>query len=102
MNYRKKPVVVQALQFRGDNAGDIIRMFSTPDRPIIYEDNVETGAKVLYIYTLEGVMRASFGDYIIRGVQGECYPCKPDIFEATYDPWPDDLLDLVASPAGRH
>jgi hypothetical protein len=41
---------------------------------------------VLAVYTLEGVMKASVGDWIIRGVKGELYPCKPDIFEATYEP----------------
>lgn len=82
MNYRQKPVTVQALRYTGDNAGDIIRTFSTATRLIVCEAH-GTG---LIIHTLEGTRRASVGDYIIRGVKGECYPCKPDIFEATYEP----------------
>jgi hypothetical protein len=77
MRYRKKPVVIEAVHFDGEFplaflAGDEA-VSKTPD-----------GA--LEVHTLEGVMRADIGDWIIRGIKGELYPCKPDIFEATYEP----------------
>ena len=61
----------------------------------------DAGHPQLLIHTLEGVMRANFGDWIIRGVKGEFYPCKPEIFEATYEPvscallWPEDSRALA-------
>jgi hypothetical protein len=80
--YRKKPVVIEAVQFDGtkDNAEKIkewtnATIHTSQDRSI----------NNLYISTLEGVMTASTGDYIIKGVNGEFYPCKPDIFEKTYE-----------------
>lgn len=78
--YRKKPVVIDAYKFRageqdGDLAADVLAGL------LEYK---EEGCAL--IKTLEGVMRAEHGDWIIRGVKGELYPCKPDIFEATYDP----------------
>jgi hypothetical protein len=75
--YRKKPVVIEALLFDGDNYHDI-GMWIGGGR---YHPDV----KKIIIPTLEGNMEASPGDYIIKGVQGEFYPCKPDIFEATYE-----------------
>lgn len=84
MKYRKKPVVIEALQFKDDSADSIIEIqeFMRGDVRISYEnpDN-----PVIKIETLEGIMKASVGDYIIRGVNGELYPCKPDIFEKTYE-----------------
>jgi hypothetical protein len=88
MRYRKKPVVVEAMQFTGLGgvASDIIRW--------IDDNTLDRGAEVAYlapssqiiaICTLEGVMHANVGDWIIKGVQGEFYPCKPDIFDATYE-----------------
>lgn len=78
MDYRKKPVVIQALQFNGTNH-DAVADFCAP-QPIRVGGNY-----TLVIPTLEGDHIASEGDFIIRGVKGELYPCKPDIFEATYD-----------------
>ena len=78
--YRKKPVVIDAMQFTDDNK-DRVFNFITCSCSADWED----GKPVLKIQTLEGVMTASLGDYIIRGVNGEFYPCKPDIFEKTYD-----------------
>lgn len=75
--YTKKPVTIQAIQYTGDNWGDIIERF--PD--IIYAYQKTN----LLIKTLEGDMEVSVGDYVIQGVKGEYYPCKPDIFEMTYD-----------------
>jgi hypothetical protein len=77
--YRKKSVVIEAVQWTGENY-NLIRDFVGDMRPIH-----QTGNK-LAINTLEGLMEASLGDYIIMGVKGEFYPCKPDIFAATYEP----------------
>jgi len=79
MKYRKKPVVIEAIQYTGDNALDILR-FMFPD----IEPDAE--ATLGTIKTLEGDMQVSKEDFIIRGVKGEFYPCKPDIFEQTYEP----------------
>lgn len=78
MKYRKKPVVIEAVQFTGDNHGAIADFV---------EGNyiAEANGVGFYIRTLEGTMLASIGDYIIKGVNGEFYPCKPDIFEKTYE-----------------
>lgn len=78
MKYRKKPVVIEAFQFRIDNCPDWF-MDKVTDLSII------THEKHCFIETLEGLMKANYGDYIIRGVDGEVYPCKPDIFEKTYE-----------------
>lgn len=90
--YRKKPVVIEAVQFTGippdgTNATPIIDwILSEGDRAARFEVDVATDEAFINIDTLEGTMRASVGDWIIRGVQGEFYPCKPDIFDATYEP----------------
>lgn len=77
--YRKKPVVIEAVHYDGtfptDFLGDTDSVRSAGD-----------GTGSIEIITLEGTMRADVGDWIIRGVQGELYPCKPDIFDATYEP----------------
>lgn len=77
--FRKKPVEIEAVQFDGDNAIAIARWIGA--------EGVSTGVRGdrLVIVTLEGDMNASLGDWIIKGVQGEFYPCKPDIFEQTYE-----------------
>lgn len=74
--YRKKPVHVKAIRYTGNNGADIGLFVGAADRN---EDNQ------FLIHTLEGKMAADPGDYIIRGVAGEFYPCKPDIFAATYE-----------------
>jgi hypothetical protein len=79
MRFRKRPVEVEAVQWTGDNADEIERFAGDA-----YETWLPSVDKVA-ICTLEGEMTASVGDWIIRGVQGEFYPCKPDIFEATYE-----------------
>lgn len=82
--FRKKPVVIEAWQFEAP------RFMPQP----LWLHNAITSGKIYFsggeqpyytIETLEGKMRASAGDWIIRGVKGEIYPCKPDIFAATYD-----------------
>lgn len=79
--FRKKPVVIEAHQLTVDNmefveewCGGSIKGIKLP-----VED------RCIDIQTLEGEMRAGIGDYVIKGIQGEFYPCKPDIFEATYE-----------------
>lgn len=79
--FRKKPVVIEAEQFTEvtkDRVFNFIRCNCAADF-----DN--DGNAVLKIQTLEGVMTASLGDWIIKGVSGEFYPCKPDIFAETYE-----------------
>jgi len=78
LKWRKRPVVVEAVQFDGTLAS--VEALHIP------EASQDLGSRTLQIPTLEGVMTAQPGDWIIRGVQGEFYPCKPDIFEATYEP----------------
>ena len=78
MKYRKKPVVIEAIQWTGKNK-DEIRSFVGKSLDYLATTNV------VRIITLEGLMGANIGDYIIKGVNGEFYPCKPDIFEKTYE-----------------
>jgi hypothetical protein len=81
--YRKKPIVVEAIQYDGKNSADIFEFCGRPYDRYVREP---VGNNYLEITTLEGVMKAQPGDYIIKGVKGEFYPCKPDIFEQTYEP----------------
>ena len=80
MKYVKKPVVVDAIQMLSDNIDQVFEMLG--DNLIIVGDmdNLKH-----FIDTLEGIMEISWGDYVIKGVKGEFYPCKPDIFELSYD-----------------
>ena len=81
--FRKKPVVIEAMQLKYE-AGGVIAIIDwvAENNTIIRFDP----ARGLSIDTLEGVMHAEMGDWIIKGVKGEFYPCKPDIFDATYEP----------------
>lgn len=82
--FRKKPVVIEACQFevwRGQEDAEALAAWCGGRIP-----NPNALRPVIEIDTLEGVITASDGDWIIRGVQGEFYPCKPDIFDATYEP----------------
>lgn len=74
--YRKRPVEVEAIQWTGDNYVDVCIFMS---RTALREDNY------IIIETFEGKVKASIGDYIIKGINNEFYPCKPDIFEKTYE-----------------
>lgn len=82
--YRKKPVEIEALQFLDDvdRITELSNFIDDQDLRVSYKD--PKNPKLL-LKTLEGVMEASVGDYIIRGVHGEFYPCKPDIFKETYE-----------------
>lgn len=82
MRYIKKPVVVEALQWTGDNYYDMLDFCPSLIRDF---DVPNATHPELYVYTLEGEMHLSVGDYLIKGVRGEYYPCKPDIFWETYD-----------------
>lgn len=86
MKYRKKPVVIDAIQLNAKSVMDCIG-FIYPDVSVVDHSTLIAirKNKLLTIETLEGDMKAQFGDYIIKGVKGEFYPCKPDIFEATYE-----------------
>lgn len=91
--FRKKPVEIEAIQYTGENLKEVIeftgkhpnwdKWFSSWEE---YETHVKNDRNVFKILTLEGAMEAIPGDWIIRGVKGEHYPCKPDIFEKTYEP----------------
>lgn len=90
--YRKKPVVIEAIQWTGSNT-QIIALWADPaltadkDLPEGWRVVVKEGKPArLIIPTLEGDHEARIGDMIIKGVAGEFYPCKPDIFAATYEP----------------
>lgn len=74
--YRKKPIIIEAIQWTGKNLSEIDNFMGR---------TVENKGITLVIHTLEGDMEASIGDYIIKGVNGEFYPCKPDIFNKTYE-----------------
>ena len=76
MKFRKKPVVIDAVQYTGDNSTEIIRFMGCPDDAEAFDETINT---------LEGELHMSPGDWIIKGVKGEFYPCKPDIFEQTYE-----------------
>ena len=80
--YRKLPVVIEAIQFTGKNA-EALRAFC-PNVMTSYDGNADK-IEQADIPTLEGLMAVDIGDYVIRGVAGEHYPCKPDIFAATYE-----------------
>lgn len=99
----KKPVAIEAIQFVelsrtkrkfGEsievNDAEVARFIGKPTRFPTIPDGTKQGKLVAVIETPHGEMHASLGDYIIKGVQGEFYPCKPDIFEATYDIQGDD------------
>jgi len=77
--FRKKPVEIEAVRYAGEAEQPELRAFLSDCH------GWQVGMTGIEIPTLEGTMTAKPGDWIIRGVQGEFYPCKPDIFEATYD-----------------
>lgn len=91
--FRKKPVEIEAIQWTGENLAEVFSFtgkhprwdewFTSFEE---YEQRVRADGGIFKIFTLEGTHDASPGDWIIRGVKGEHYPCKPDIFAATYDP----------------
>jgi hypothetical protein len=83
--FRKKPVVIDAIEYKRDDnifaVQDFFKEFEASDSLTYNPDDNE-----YYITTLEGDMKLVWGDWVIRGVKGEFYPCKPDIFNMTYEP----------------
>ena len=116
-SFRKKPVVIEAMQWAHGNSHYVWEWMGENLYPFLvgnalepstlrYPDQIETddskpdkgcyidpGTGNLVIRTLEGDMRVSLGDWVIRGIQGEFYPCKPDIFEATYEVVEAEVVD---------
>jgi hypothetical protein len=90
-SYRKKPVVIEAIQYLGggnvDGHASPAWLWEALESGVAYYTN---GADPLRLKTLEGDHTVSPGDFIIRGVKGELYPCKPDIFADTYDAVPEE------------
>ena len=80
--YKKKPVVINAFKYQPQQVGTLIKWLDSFDD---HKTDITVQKDHLIIHTLEGDMRADKGDWVIRGIQGEYYPCKPDIFEATYE-----------------
>lgn len=74
--YKKVPVVIEALEWNGNNKDEVMNFVGS---------NIYFKGSSAFIVTLEGDMEASVGDYIIKGVKGEFYPCKPDVFSTTYE-----------------
>lgn len=75
--YKTKPCVIEAIQYDGSNVEEISKFIGKYFEAMICES--------IYIRTLEGIMKASIGDYIIKGLRGEFYPCKPDVFKRKYE-----------------
>lgn len=82
--YRKKPVVIEAVQWTGRNVHDVVSFMANGGRTF------ELRGAALYIHTLEGTHEAKPGDFIIKGVHGEFYPCDPEIFAETYEEVTDE------------
>jgi hypothetical protein len=91
--YRKLPVEIDAICWTGDNIIEVMA-FMSPQEPIYVNNlshmNFTNADDIVGIQTLEGIVVASKGDWILRGVKGELYPYKPDIFAATYEPAGDN------------
>lgn len=86
MKYRKKPVVIEAMLYnKFEDYEKIVNWMKESGNTNALADEIEYRTPLILIPTLEGNMAASPGDYIIKGVHGEFYPCKPDIFHKTYE-----------------
>lgn len=84
--FRKKPIVIEAYQYHADQDHSTTTEYPRWLLEAITYDKVRFDGEHLIIDTLEGPLAVASGDWIIRGIKGELYPCKPDIFEATYEP----------------
>ena len=87
MKYRKKPVVIEAVEWTGENLDEIMAFVTGKN---LDHDPI----RGLVIHTLEGNHSATLGDMIIKGIKGEFYPCKPDIFKQTYQTYERVKLDV--------
>ena len=90
MKFRKKPVVIEAWQSFND-CGEHTTLYPAWIMDALISGVIYAKEEETYIKTLEGDHHVSDGDWIIKGVKGEIYPCKPDIFEATYEPVEDKV-----------
>ena len=99
MKFRKKPVVIEAIQSTGapESNREIIQWTHGSNTPAALNQHPERGS-LLSINTLEGTHWVSPGDWVIKGVAGEFYPCKSDIFEATYERVADDERTVAGNP----
>jgi uncharacterized protein affecting Mg2+/Co2+ transport len=84
--YRKKPIIVEAIQYNGN----CVELYNWSNgvvvvSPVLEPDENNPSGDYVQIHTLEGTMIGDRGDWIIKGINGEFYPCKPDIFEKTYE-----------------
>lgn len=93
--FKKKPVVIEARQLIDEASGQDIAYWCGGN----LEGTDSSSTLQITVPTLEGVMTASFMDWVIKGVKGEFYPCKPDIFDATYDP-KSDTVDSTTTTTG--
>lgn len=84
MKFRKKPVVIEAIQWDGTHES-YSSIIDFTNGLVFKRDDLDFKRSYLYINTLEGELLISPRDWVIKGVKGEFYPCKPDIFEATYE-----------------
>lgn len=86
MRYKSKPVIIEAIEWAGDNLEEI-KKFVGDEAEKVFTYGPAPGTKddILLINTLEGQMTASNGDFIIKGTIGEFYPCKPEVFNAKYE-----------------
>ena len=89
--YVKKPVVIEAVKFTKDSFEEVKKFTNNTAHSLETDEN---GVIICTIPTLEGEMIASEHDYIIKGINGEFYPCKPDIFEKTYDSYQGVDFDI--------
>ena len=88
--FRKKPVVIEAIKWTGKNADEVQAFLHNGHK---HAAHGWVKGRYVEIGTLEGLMVASIGDWIIKGVKDEFYPCKPDIFEQTYEPVPVSRIE---------
>ena len=84
--YVKKPVVIEAMEINHPNYSDLQKLESEGVSIVTDQDDEMSYCFHVEIETLEGTMRGDYGDWLIRGISNELYPCKPVIFEATYEP----------------
>ena len=101
MKYRKKPVIIEAIQWNENNLKEVMEFigseFKYEKDTSYYTNKFNYGPALgLRLCTLEGEMKVSKGDYIIKGIKGEFYPCKPDIFEETYEGVEETSVSIIS------
>ncbi|MDD5112366.1 MAG: hypothetical protein PHG85_07470 [Candidatus Altiarchaeota archaeon] len=93
MKFRKKPVVIEAVQFRADTLTELYEFLGIVGKGCFLDCGygIDPTDGHFKITTLDGVMVANIGDWILKGVKGEFYPCKPDIFEQCFEQVPETI-----------